>query len=1222
MKNAYQSRKQIVGRFNGLAQGSQLSLFLIAVFTFLWTMPAQAQNDTPCECAQRWTGGATWNPDGSINDASNSPAPNGIIRCGSSAETQSQLSPINSCVYNSAVFPIDPTLVPCVDPSTGANVNVIPPTEGKPIIVLNFDVRPGAGSFQVQINDNNENIGWALFSSDVVTNGTSLNPQTGFQISGDCDVQQLTLRACGVESSNTWNTLPVPNFTKTTNYFLVIWDQDGDNNVTLNNFKARFGCGDADVKVCSIEGNVETVCVDDGSTYTVEIPVAGSNGEFIAYEQNQGVFSGPICLTSPTDPNPVNSGTFQFTYNAGDSYNIIVFETTKDPLAAPPTPPVVADPNCTHPTPFPNAPGSNGNADDCVLVFSGGPLPPMLTCGSIAGNPVSCTGNGDDGEATAFPDGGSPPYTYLWDNGETEQTATMLTAGLHTVVVTDALGCSVTCEVNILPGQNCCTCENPPMIDCPADTDLGCNPGLDIDGIPFALKTGGLFAPDITLVSVTTDNMDCLATVTHEGDELQLSADGCHFTLIRTYRATNDCEGLFAECTQEFTWTTDNTPPTWNQAPGALDVTEVCIDDVVVPNPPTASDNCPGNMVTVSVQSDVTTPTNAGCDDQYTRVITYIATDECGNVSDPYTVTITVNDNVAPTWNQAPGALDVTEVCADDVVEPNPPTATDNCPNNTATVSVQSDVTTPTNAGCDDQYTRVITYIATDECGNVSDPYTVTITVNDNVAPTWNQAPGALDVSEVCADDVVEPNPPTATDNCPNNTATVSVQSDVTTPTNAGCDDQYTRVITYIATDECGNVSDPYTVTITVNDNVAPTWNQAPGALDVSEVCADDVVEPNPPTATDNCPNNTATVSVQSDVTTPTNAGCDDQYTRVITYTATDECGNVSDPYTVTITVNDNVAPTWNQAPGALDVSEVCAEDVVEPNPPTATDNCPNNTATVSVQSDVTTPTNAGCDDQYTRVITYIATDECGNVSDPYTVTITVNDNVAPTWGQAPGALDVTEVCADDVVEPNPPTATDNCPNNTATVSVQSDVTTPTNAGCDDQYTRVITYIATDECGNVSDPYTVTITVNDNVAPTWNQAPGALDVTEVCADDVVEPNPPTATDNCPNNTATVSVQSDVTTPTNAGCDDQYTRVITYIATDECGNVSDPYTVTITVNDNVAPAWNQAPGALDVTEVCADDVVEPNPPTATDNCPNNTATVSVQSDVTTPYQCRL
>ena len=43
----------------------------------------------PCDCAQRWTGGGTWNPDGSINDAPNAPAPNGIIRCGAAAETQS-----------------------------------------------------------------------------------------------------------------------------------------------------------------------------------------------------------------------------------------------------------------------------------------------------------------------------------------------------------------------------------------------------------------------------------------------------------------------------------------------------------------------------------------------------------------------------------------------------------------------------------------------------------------------------------------------------------------------------------------------------------------------------------------------------------------------------------------------------------------------------------------------------------------------------------------------------------------------------------------------------------------------------------------------------------------------------------------------------------------------------------------------------------------------------
>ena len=50
----------------------------------------------------------------------------------------------------------------------------------------------------------------------------------------------------------------------------------------------------------------------------------------------------------------------------------------------------------------------------------------------------------------------------------------------------------------------------------------------------------------------------------------------------------------------------------------------------------------------------------------------------------------------------------------------------------------------------------------------------------------------------------------------------------------------------------------------------------------------------------------------------------------------------------------------------------------------------------------------------------------------------------------------------------------------------------------------------------------------------------------------------------------VSVDSDVTTPSGV-CDDRYVRVITYVATDECGNESLPFTVTITVFDDTAPA---------------------------------------------------
>ncbi len=47
-----------------------------------------------------------------------------------------------------------------------------------------------------------------------------------------------------------------------------------------------------------------------------------------------------------------------------------------------------------------------------------------------------------DGSATATPSGGTAPYTYLWSNGQTGQTATGLAGGTYTCTVTDANGCT------------------------------------------------------------------------------------------------------------------------------------------------------------------------------------------------------------------------------------------------------------------------------------------------------------------------------------------------------------------------------------------------------------------------------------------------------------------------------------------------------------------------------------------------------------------------------------------------------------------------------------------------------------------------------------------------------------------------------------------------------------------------------------------------------------
>ncbi|MBL0053422.1 MAG: SprB repeat-containing protein [Bacteroidetes bacterium] len=72
-----------------------------------------------------------------------------------------------------------------------------------------------------------------------------------------------------------------------------------------------------------------------------------------------------------------------------------------------------------------------------------------LTCVATGTN-VSCNG-GSNGTATSTPAGGTSPYTYLWNDGaaQTTATATGLIAGTYTVTVTDANLCTATCSYTV-----------------------------------------------------------------------------------------------------------------------------------------------------------------------------------------------------------------------------------------------------------------------------------------------------------------------------------------------------------------------------------------------------------------------------------------------------------------------------------------------------------------------------------------------------------------------------------------------------------------------------------------------------------------------------------------------------------------------------------------------------------------------------------------------------
>ena len=75
--------------------------------------------------------------------------------------------------------------------------------------------------------------------------------------------------------------------------------------------------------------------------------------------------------------------------------------------------------------------------------------PPILSV-SVSGNNVSCNGV-CDGDVTVSITGGTPPYSYLWDDplAQTTATADSLCAGTYTVTITDANGCVVNDGITI-----------------------------------------------------------------------------------------------------------------------------------------------------------------------------------------------------------------------------------------------------------------------------------------------------------------------------------------------------------------------------------------------------------------------------------------------------------------------------------------------------------------------------------------------------------------------------------------------------------------------------------------------------------------------------------------------------------------------------------------------------------------------------------------------------
>jgi large repetitive protein len=640
----------------------------------------------------------------------------------------------------------------------------------------------------------------------------------------------------------------------------------------------------------------------------------------------------------------------------------------------------------------------------------------------------------------------------------------------------------------------------PVITECPADASYDC-----LADVPAA---------DASLVSAT-DNCGNVTIVLFsevtDGDE-------CEGTIVRTYRATDEC-GNFADCVQVINYN-DNVAPVFNNPPVSM---YVDCANIPAPEEVIATDNCSEVTITFSELFG-----SGGCVGVIIR--TYIATDACGNtaIHEQY---ITLVDTVAPVLNDLPA--DATYECDEVIPAPADVTATDNCDS-----AVMVEFSETMEAGdCPQEYTIFRTWSAIDTCEN-SVSYTQIINIVDTTAPVFNMEDTEITVS--CDSQIQIPSP-TATDNCDEN-PTITAASSIS---QGDCANEWTESYSWTATDNCGNSS---TVTFTVNyiDEEAPAFTFVPETISVE---CDAEVPVTSAQATDNCGDVTITYA-DSDLMIDNCAGF---YIR--TFTAVDECGNIATA-TQIIDLIDTTAPVITACPA--DASYDCLADVPAPNTSlvSATDNCSD--VSIALLSEVTD----GDECAGTIIRTYRATDECGNFTDCVQV-ISYNDNVAPVFNNPPVSMYVD--CA-NIPAPESVTATDNCSEVTITYTQFM-----ASGGCIGVIVR--TFTATDACGNTA-THEQYITLVDTVAPVLANLPA--DATYECDEEVPAPADVTATDNCD---ASVIVEFSETTE-DGDCPQEYTIIRTWTATDTCEN-SVSYTQVITITDNTAPVFVWVPEDLTV-----------------------------------------
>lgn len=533
--------------------------------------------------------------------------------------------------------------------------------------------------------------------------------------------------------------------------------------------------------------------------------------------------------------------------------------------------------------------------------------------------------------------------------------------------------------------------------------------------------------------------------------DLQVSQNGCTFVYMREYFIRETCGNTFT-CNQ-IVMATDDDDPIILDCPTdtTFQVSSApCTVDYTVPDVQT-SDGCSA----VTVANDAPADFGVGA-----TLVTYTATDACGN-SSQCSFTVTVENNNVLTLNCPPAIMNGIVCNIDEVpayvdfaaFESAGGSVTGDCNPVSTTYTIDNVNDLTIGGSCPKTVNR--TYTISDEFGNEASCVQM-ITIIDTMKPTFTVPGDVMDIDcSMALDTSVTGSPTNIMGNCDSTFTITFMDFDAST---GACIGESTFSRMWMVTDQCDNTATEVQ-TISTVDNTPPTAICQDTLVLYLDINGDaDVV----PADLDN-----GSSDACSDVTFSADmsfASCNQANSfTVVTLEVSDDCSNtatcevilsVLDTMDVVLTSPDN-----DTVPCLADIDPVFSniDDFEIPGGGTVEDNCPAGSTFEMIEAD----TSGVCPIIVTRIYEY--TDFSGN-SDTALHTIYVIDTFPPIIASCPVDITIseTDIC-DTLLVFGLPTVSDNCGEVTISNSYTND--TSSMALFSGGITEILFTVA-DACGN------------------------------------------------------------------------------------------------------------------------------------------------------------